>query len=109
MTPQVMLNRPAQRVPVGVKARASIGGEGVPQMLFGGAQRIRTVSPWKIQDIVLPEPEKERVEEKQNVRNRITEEERQVNSFYIGMYLYEMLMRSTTGNQGTSSISTSIA
>lgn len=78
MTPQIMLNRPAQRVPVGMKVRASISGEGAPQTTFGGAQRVRTVSPWKMQDIVLPEPEKPHVEEKQKVKNRITEEERQV-------------------------------
>ena len=45
MTPEVMLNRPARRVPVGMKARASIGigGEDVPRMSSRGAQRVRTV------------------------------------------------------------------
>ncbi|KAF8501359.1 hypothetical protein JB92DRAFT_3124063 [Gautieria morchelliformis] len=77
MTPQIMLNRRAQRVPVDAKARASIGGEGIAPT-FRGAQRVRTVSPWKIQDIVLPEPGKPHVAEKQKeARNRITEDERQ--------------------------------
>jgi hypothetical protein len=78
MTPQVMVNRPAQRVPVDVKARASIGGEGMLRTTVGGARRVRTISPWKIQDIILSEPEKPRIEEKQEAKNRVTEEERQV-------------------------------
>lgn len=79
MTPQIMVNRPAQRIPVDVKARASIGGEGIPRTTFGGAQRVRTFSPWKIQDIILPEPEKPRIEDKHVAKSRVTEDERQVN------------------------------
>lgn len=78
MTPQVMVNRRAQRVPIVMKGRASIGGEGSSRMLFGGAQRVRTIAPWKIQDIVLPEPEKLHIKGRQETRDRITEVERQV-------------------------------
>ncbi|KAF8586926.1 hypothetical protein K439DRAFT_1631219 [Ramaria rubella] len=76
MTPQIWVNRPAQRVPVDVKARASLGGS-APQGTFGAPQRVRIVPPWKVQDIILPEPEKPHLGGAQESKGHITEEERQ--------------------------------
>ncbi|KAF8508715.1 hypothetical protein BU17DRAFT_70715 [Hysterangium stoloniferum] len=77
-TPQGWANKPAQRIPVDVNARASVGGPSFLQRIFGSAQRVRVVPPWKLVDIEIPEPQKQTVEEKQLNSSRITEEERQL-------------------------------
>jgi len=69
MTPQGF--RPAQRVPVDVKPRASISGAG-DISLFGGARRVPIFTT---QDSPVPGPEM-RQSEKPEVRPKITEEER---------------------------------
>jgi hypothetical protein len=105
MTPQIHVNKPAQRVPVDAKARASVGGEGIVQHTFGRAQRVRVVPTWKVKDIVLPEPEKSsRVEERQAAKKeRISDEERQVIIHHC--VHSQKLMSVIPGDHGTSQIS----
>lgn len=76
MTPQVAF-KPAQRVPIDVKPRASVGGESFAPRPFGGPRRVPVDEAWKLNDIVLPNQQKFCLD-KQGLKLKITEEERQV-------------------------------